>query len=236
MKTTKFLFHFLYFQNFWQAAANPHEGRSRRLASAGIAELAGFNTSPWSYTASGAQCREMNIPQHQGSAGKVKRCPSGIQGGARSSRPLQRSPWTPELQFLWGEGRKLCRGARRDDQRQDQLKWRDESTVTSLAPEQFLQMVSGLFLWIAISCSLLLLSLTINLFVAFFYFLPVCCVSYNLNCKLQKTLVHVYLAHSAVVLQQPLRSLRTAVLIATMLERDRKKIRAERYFWMMYSQ
>lgn len=151
MKTTKFLFHFLYFQNFWQAAANPHGGRSRRLASAGIA---GFNTSPWSYTASGARCREMNIPQHQGSAGKVKWCPSGIQGGARSSRPLQWGPCTPELQFLRGEGSKLCREARRDDQRQDQLKWRDESTVASLAPEHFLQMVSGLFLWITISCSL----------------------------------------------------------------------------------
>lgn len=69
----------------------------------------------------------------------------------------------------------------------------DESTVASLAPECFLQTVSGLFLLIIISCSLLLLSLTINLFVAFFYFLPVCCTSYNLSCKLQKTLVHVYL-------------------------------------------
>lgn len=108
MRTTKFLFHFLYFQNFWQAAANPHGGRSRRLASAGITGLAGFNALPQFYTASGARCREMNVPQHQGSAGKVKRHPGRSQEhlapaveptGPRAAAPLRRGEQTAS----WGE-------------------------------------------------------------------------------------------------------------------------------------
>lgn len=144
-------------------------------------------------------CPSFTLPQEHGAGKWTSRSIravlgrwSGIQGGARSTWPLQ---WSPQARSCSSsEERGANCVVRQGGVNRDRISSSgDESTVASLAPECFLQTLSGLFLLIIISCSLLLLSLTINLFVAFFYFLPVCCTSYNLSCKLQKTLVHVYL-------------------------------------------
>lgn len=96
--------------------------------------------------------------------------------------------------------------------------WERNRLERQVAPECLLQMVPGPFLLTMNSYSLLFL-LTIILFFTFFYFLPFCCTSYNLECKLQKH----WFTPALCTLQSCSSTLLASALTVMMLERHRKK-------------